>query len=774
MKALFLYFTRLHNDLQSYFYTPHFLKGQLSSRTVFVLFFLIFCFVHYVSSSFAGNAALSWNANTEPDLSGYKVYYGTSSGNYGAPIDVGNTTNHTITGLADGTYYFAVTARDTSGNESGFSNEASKALSTPDTTAPVISAITAGSITASGASISWSTNEASDTQIQYGTTTSYGSSTTLNTSMVTSHSGVLSALSASSLYHYRVLSRDAAGNLTTSGDNTFTTAAAPDTTPPAISNISSGSLSTTGATITWFTNEAATTRIEYGTTTAYGSFTSLNSSLVTSHNQSLTGLAPATTYHFRVLSKDASNNQATSGNNTFTTLTPPDTTAPVVSNITASNITAINATITWTTNEGATSRVEYGTTTAYGSSSTSSTLALSHSRTLTGLSNATLYHYRVLSQDAAGNTRTSGDGVFTTSTVPDTTAPVISGISASGITASGATIAWTTDEGATSQVEYGTTTAYGGASALSTTLLTQHSQTLSDLNPSTVVHYRVISKDAANNTRTSSDQTFTTTVASDATAPAIMNAAVQDITANSATVTWTTDEPATSQVEFGQTSAYGVNTTKNETLLTNHQQVILGLSEGTTYHFRIKSIDGSGNTAASGDASFSTSPSETVDSTPPGDITQFAASGGNGQIVLSWLNPSDSDFAGVRIRYRTDHFPTDINDGTPFGDISGEPEAEMRVTHSNLSEGVTYYYLASSYDDSGNFQTTVFVSGTTLKTSSDTASSGGGGCGMIRPGNGEPPRPGDDAAMLSLITLMLLALVKKHLAQPKIRRTPLM
>lgn len=73
-----------------------------------------------------GNATISWNANTEPDLAGYRVYYGTASGVYNPAIDVGNTTSYTFSGLLPNTtYYFAITAYDTSGNESAFSTEIS-------------------------------------------------------------------------------------------------------------------------------------------------------------------------------------------------------------------------------------------------------------------------------------------------------------------------------------------------------------------------------------------------------------------------------------------------------------------------------------------------------------------------------------------------------------------------------------------------------------------------------------------------------------------------
>jgi hypothetical protein len=69
-------------------------------------------------------ATLEWDPNNETDLAGYRMYVGTSSGVYGDPIDVGLATTCTVTNLLTRhTYYFAVTARNTSGMESGKSNE---------------------------------------------------------------------------------------------------------------------------------------------------------------------------------------------------------------------------------------------------------------------------------------------------------------------------------------------------------------------------------------------------------------------------------------------------------------------------------------------------------------------------------------------------------------------------------------------------------------------------------------------------------------------------
>lgn len=75
---------------------------------------------------FSASFTIRWNANKEADLSGYNVYYGTSSRKYGPPIPVGKRTSYTVKNLKEGKkYYVALTARDNSGNESGLSSEIS-------------------------------------------------------------------------------------------------------------------------------------------------------------------------------------------------------------------------------------------------------------------------------------------------------------------------------------------------------------------------------------------------------------------------------------------------------------------------------------------------------------------------------------------------------------------------------------------------------------------------------------------------------------------------
>src|SRR5437867_940744 len=97
------------------------LRPCLNSAVEFCLLLLLV--LVWTSPAFAVAVTLAWDPNSETTLSGYKLYYGTVSRNYTTVVDVGNRTTYAVTGLAPGTYYFAVTAYDILGSESGYSNE---------------------------------------------------------------------------------------------------------------------------------------------------------------------------------------------------------------------------------------------------------------------------------------------------------------------------------------------------------------------------------------------------------------------------------------------------------------------------------------------------------------------------------------------------------------------------------------------------------------------------------------------------------------------------
>ena len=77
------------------------------------------------SGGYAQSATVSWQANTESDLNGYKIYYGRSPRRYNLVMDVGNKIELKIRLPGYGLWYFAVTSYDNSLNESAYSNEVS-------------------------------------------------------------------------------------------------------------------------------------------------------------------------------------------------------------------------------------------------------------------------------------------------------------------------------------------------------------------------------------------------------------------------------------------------------------------------------------------------------------------------------------------------------------------------------------------------------------------------------------------------------------------------
>ena len=281
----------------------------------------------------------------------------------------------------------------------------------------------------------------------------------------------------------------------------------------------------------------------------------------------------------------------------------PDITPPVINNILAT-VTDSTATITWDTDELSNSVVDYGFLETYGTNVNNSAQVTAHSLSFLGLNSNTLYHYQVKSSDNSGNLASSVDQTFTTATTGDTTPPVVSAIS-TAVTDTTATITWTTDEPSTSVISYGETTTYGSTDTSDAILVTDHSVTLSGLTAATDYHFEIVSSDASTNISTTLDQTFTTAATADATPPVVsaISTAVTDATA---TITWTTDEPSTSVINYGETTAYGNTDTSDATLVTDHSVTLSGLTAATDYHFEIVSTDVSSNSGASADQLFTT------------------------------------------------------------------------------------------------------------------------------------------------------------------------
>jgi phosphodiesterase/alkaline phosphatase D-like protein len=221
-----------------------------------------------------------------------------------------------LSGLTPGTVYYykakAVGADTVYGDQQSFTT----AVTQPTVATTAASSPATTSATLNGNLSSLGTATSVNVSFEWGTTTSYGSETTAQSvTAIGAFSANLTGLTANTTYHFRAKAAGH-GSAVYGADMTFSTA---DATAPTISAVNSTEITKTGATITWSTNEAATSRVEYGLTEEYGSFTTLDTNLVTNHSVQLTGLKAGKTYHYRVISEDASNNEAVSADNTLKT-----------------------------------------------------------------------------------------------------------------------------------------------------------------------------------------------------------------------------------------------------------------------------------------------------------------------------------------------------------------------------------------------------------------------------------------------------------------------
>jgi hypothetical protein len=173
--------------------------------------------------------------------------------------------------------------------------------------------------------------------------------------------------------------------------------------------------------------------------------------------------------------------------------------------------------------------------------------------------------------------------------------------------------------------------------------------------------------------------------------PAISGVSVNSITTLGATIIWTTDVPATSQVEYGLTTAYGTLTTLNATLVSSHAVALSGLATNTLYHYRVRSKNSSGVESIGGDSVFQTN--NTTDTTPPTVSVTAPAAGGtvSGSVTVS-ANASDNvAVASVQL----------LLDGASLGTAKMSAPYSMTWDTTTSSNG-THTLGAVATDTSGN------------------------------------------------------------------------
>lgn len=199
--------------------------------------------------------------------------------------------------------------------------------------APTISNIQYSDITRTGATVTWKTDKKSNSAVTYclegGNSCDYAKDLT---NMVTDHNVKLTGLDPGKAYHITVTSKldDDPKSPDASKENTeiLRLIDIRDTTPPVISEVKVANISSStkggSAEITWKTDEPATSQVNYGTSASYGTLqpSQTDTTLALFHDVILYGLAPQTTFHYKVTSRDVAGNEKSSPDATFVTPVP--------------------------------------------------------------------------------------------------------------------------------------------------------------------------------------------------------------------------------------------------------------------------------------------------------------------------------------------------------------------------------------------------------------------------------------------------------------------
>lgn len=194
-----------------------------------------------------------------------------------------------------------------------------------DTTHPAVYDFVIKSVSDRGAIISWKTSEPCISEIHYKTDTGETRIIKVSAKPDIYHSVTLIGLDSGQRYYIKVQCQDNAGNINEPIERDFQTLlSAADTIAPQLVGQPSVSASDSSATISWTTDEKAKSQVRYGPSTGSEFPSAFTDKFSTSHSIFLSGLSPSTTYHYQVISRDASGNTMTGSSANYVFKTDPE------------------------------------------------------------------------------------------------------------------------------------------------------------------------------------------------------------------------------------------------------------------------------------------------------------------------------------------------------------------------------------------------------------------------------------------------------------------
>ncbi|MFH1032654.1 MAG: hypothetical protein V1767_08860 [Chloroflexota bacterium] len=633
----------------------------------------------------AGNEtiSLSWNANTEPDLSGYNVYRSLTSGGSYSQINgsLVTSSNYTNTGLyGGGTYYYKVTAVDNVSAESGFSNIANANAANVAPSAPTGLTATPGN---EQISLDWNDNVETDIAGYnvYRSTISGGPYSKINGSLVTSSNYTNTGLYGGGTYYYVVRAQDN-GSLE-SGNSNQASATATNIAPAA----PTGLAATPGneqISLDW--NDNVETDIAgynvYRGTVSGGPYSKINGSLVTSSNYTNTGLYSGGIYYYVVRAQD--NGSLESGNSNQASATATNI-APAAPTGLAATPGAEQIILDWNDNietDLSGYNVYRGTVSGGPYSKINGSLVTSSNYTNTGLYGGGTYYYVVTAADnVSAESGYSGQASATASNAAPS-APT-------GLTATpGAeqiSLDWNdnTEPDIAGYNVYRGTVSGGPYSKINGSLVTSSNYTNIQLYGGGTYYYVVRAQDNGSAESGNSNEANATATNVAPSAPTGLTATPGD---GSASLNWNDNiETDLAGYNVYRGTVSGNYTKINGSLVTSSNYTDSGLTGGITYYYVVRAQDN--GSLESGNSNES---SATPVDNPPAAPTGLTAYGGNQKVTLDWNDNTEPDLAGYNV-YR----------GTVSGNytkINGSLVSTSNYTDSTVTSGTTYYYAVKAVD----------------------------------------------------------------------------
>lgn len=377
------------------------------------------------------------------------------------------------------------------------------------------------------------------------------------------------------------------------------------TTPPTLTGGPDATVEPTSITVTWNTNRNANS---YVTIKEGNTFVSEQgqSDATTEHSVQVVGLKPQRQYTYTIRSMDEDGNELVGNEINVTT-----SNAPSVYDVNLTNLSLNSVVINFKSTAISNFTLYYGKTADYGNtvSEQSGSNTTNHSLSIGDLEPGTMYYYRILGEDSDGNELKS-ENSFSTPPLPSVSGFTIEPVKDKVTT----TVKVTFD----SNVPISTSVYFKQSSAAkyseqsSSELSETHSVEIGDLTDNSQYRIYVAGRDQFGNLAQSNETVYVTPL--DTRPPKVSKVSVEASNIGSDAkqdesrliVSWITDEPSTSYVEYGEgvsASYYTGKTAPDSEMSTKHLVVVTGLKPGSPYHLRVASADAGGNTGYSNDQS---------------------------------------------------------------------------------------------------------------------------------------------------------------------------